>query len=98
MRIIYKYALAIQDEQLINMPKFAQILDVQVQSGVPCIWAFIDTDEERISRKIITYGTGEDVSGDFLRVPSRTYLATYQLTEEGLVFHVFDGGEAPMSN
>jgi hypothetical protein len=34
-KFIYKYPIEIKDEQTIELPEYAQILDVQVQNGKP---------------------------------------------------------------
>lgn len=41
---IYKYQLQVKELQEIEMPALSEILDVQVQGGMICLWAkvFID--------------------------------------------------------
>ncbi len=84
MKTIWKYELRPLAE--INMPRGAQVLTVQVQNGIPQIWVFVNADYEfEEVRKFITYGTGHKVPDN----PGR-YIGTFQLAEEGLVFHVFE--------
>ena len=88
MRTIYKYKLEATDEQTIAMPYGAQILSVQVQADIPCIWAMVDTDEETMNYKTIyTYGTGHKLPHDMDQLK---YIGTYQLYGGDLVFHVFE--------
>ena len=85
MKRILKYELSIEDEQTILLPDNAELLTVQVQRGVPCLWARVDTAELNVRRKIITHGTGHIVPDTTGR-----YVGTYQLDSGSLVFHVFD--------
>lgn len=44
MKKIYKYQLLQVDDQYVKMHKNAEILSIDVQNGIPCIWAMIDDD------------------------------------------------------
>lgn len=89
-KTVWKYPLAVADEQTIEVPFGPQFLCVQNQDGRPCLWALVDPDSGKGKRRIITMGTGH-VRND---VMVRDYIGTYQLQGGGLVFHVFDGGIA----
>lgn len=89
MRTIWKFPLEIADEQFVNVPRGATALDVQVQNGVPCIWAIIDEAEPVTARRVLIRGTGHDCSG----LEDVAHLGTFQLHDGAIVFHVFDGGE-----
>lgn len=84
METIYKYPIKIIDEQIVTMTEGADILCVQIQNGMPCLWALVDPDIEETETVVIrTIGTGHKFSdGD-----SCLYIGTYQLPS--LVFHVF---------
>ncbi|MDV2459881.1 hypothetical protein CMU99_16305 [Elizabethkingia anophelis] len=86
MRKIFKYQLEIKDFNDIEMPKNAEVLSVQVQNGIPCIWAMVDTENPLEKRKFMTIGTGKELCP---RTP-HTFIGTYQLSELGLVFHCFE--------
>lgn len=87
MLTIYKFALAIQDEQSIMVVRGAKILCVQLQHGIPYLWALVDADSsEREPRIIYTHGTGNLINP----VDCKSYIGTYQLQTRGLVFHVFE--------
>lgn len=85
MKSIWKFPLQITDEQTLEIPKYSEMLAVQVQNGVPCLWARVDPTASKETRKIITHGTGH-------QVPPATgqYIGTYQVAGGDLVFHVFD--------
>lgn len=86
MKTIYKYPLKIQDKQIVSMPIGAQILSVQVQGEVVCIWALV---EPRLPKREIEFqmlGTGHDaghINANYL------HIGTVQLDNGKLVFHVF---------
>ena len=84
MNSIWKYELKVADEQLVEMPAGSLLLDVQVQNGVPCVWARVDPQQPKVKRKLVTYGTGHpvpDTTGD--------HVGSYQLQGGALIFHVF---------
>jgi len=84
---IWKFELKTIDEQYIEVPEGAEMLNVQVQNGVPCLWVRIDPAAERFKRCIVTHGTGH-------RMPStidEQYIGTYQLQGGAIVLHVFEG-------
>jgi hypothetical protein len=84
MNTIYKYPLT-DDVQSFDIPKDAEILCLQVQNDVPCIWALVDTDKPKVKRHFEIRGTGDSVP------PFRvSYIGTYQLNGGRLVFHVFE--------
>lgn len=88
MRTIWKFALGEpRGVSEVEMPAGAEVLCVQVQYGVPCVWAIVDQGSAARERRVfLTYGTGhahdEAVRGK--------YLGTYQLLDGSLVFHVFE--------
>ena len=52
MRTIWKYELAMIGRQTVPMPADAEILSVQVQAGVPCLWALVKPDAPTAPRFI----------------------------------------------
>ena len=87
MRTIYKYAIEATDDLIIEMPKGAIILTVQVQRGYPCIWAIIDTNAPMVRRHLKVFRTGHPMPAT---IP---YIGTFQIMGGDLVFHLFDVGE-----
>ncbi len=82
---IWKFPLRITDEQIIELPDVHQFLAVQVQNGVPCIWAAVDPDKPRVLRTIRIVGTGHHLT-DFEKLG---YVGTFQVNGGALVFQVF---------
>ena len=90
MKTIYKYPIKeIKSQFRIDISKGAKILTVQIQRGMPMIWAIIDTDqgetEDRIFRII---GTGHDI--DLEDKEFLDYIGTFQMAEGNLVWHLFE--------
>lgn len=81
---IWKFPFEVKDAVTLDMPIDAQVLDVQVQKGIPCIWALVDPHAERCRRQFRVYGTGHpvNVTGD--------HVGTFQLAGGSLVFHMFE--------
>ena len=86
-RTIWKFPLDLKDVNHIYMPKDAKILSVQVQRGIPCVWAMVNPDAPVETRAFLTIGTGAKMPiGTKL-----TYISTYQYERDGvLVFHIFE--------
>ena len=83
---IWKWTLAVKDEQIIDLPMGAKILSVQMQAGLPRLWALVNEHETlKQGRRIAIYGTGNpmpDSAGD--------YIDTFQMHEGALVSHAFE--------
>ena len=100
MKKIYKYKLETTLTQEVEMPRGAQVLCIQTQDEIPCIWALVDPTENTTSRTFEIFGTGWDVptnslfDHDGLGPESiedrRRYVGTYQLRKGELVFHCFE--------
>jgi hypothetical protein len=87
MKRIYKYQLDVKDCQSIKLPKDARILTVQVQSGVPTMWAIVEPDVEdtaSIELDIHMFGTGWELPEDADKLK---YIGTVQIN--GFVWHYF---------
>lgn len=84
---IYKYPIAMTDEQTIPLPAGARILSAQVQRGQICLWASVDREEKRIEpRTFRIIGTGHPVPD----LGELAYIATVQFDGGALIFHVFE--------
>lgn len=87
MKRIFKYRLETTDEQTIAMPKGAEILSLQAQNGIPCIWAMVDASEPvKVNRYFEIIGTGHPINGD----AQGKFIGTYQLMGGLQVYHVFE--------
>lgn len=86
MKTIYKYELQIVDDQLIDLPLYAELLTVQMQNGRPRLWAVVDTELKTEKRYIRIHGTGHSISS----VGVLKYISTFQMEGGSLIFHVFE--------
>jgi len=88
---IWKFPLEVVDGMLINvikMPLDAEILCVQVQNEIPCMWAIVNIGNDLENRFFRVVATGEILQKEYLDV--REYIGTFQLNEGALVFHLFE--------
>lgn len=83
MKTIWKYEL--EGSCSIKMPTGAEVLSVQVQRDVICLWALVDPEAEGEARRFLIHGTGHSVPD----VPLR-FLGTTMFGQGALVFHVFE--------
>lgn len=86
---IWKYPLALIDSpQLVEMPEGARILSVQEQQNRICVWALVDPEAKKVSRKFHIFGTGNqlDASG----VEWFQFLGTVVMSLGVFVWHVFE--------
>lgn len=86
MRTIWKFPLAVEDFQKIEMPKGAEVLTVQTQNESLCIWAILNPSANTTElRGFWVLGTGNPVvHEDHIG----RYVGTAQL--RGFVWHVFE--------
>jgi hypothetical protein len=82
MNTIWKYPVPLADSFVLNMPKDATPLHVDVQRGAPCLWALVDTSAPNEERTFRLVGTGGDVPRD------TCYVGTFQ--QGPFVWHVFE--------
>lgn len=80
---IWKFDLTMADSQIVWMPTNARILTVQMQRGIPCVWAVVDEYEETEPRVIRIFGTGNPYDAN-----AAHYIGTVQ--NGPLVWHVFE--------
>lgn len=80
MRTIWKFQLTAME---IPMPSGAEICAFDFQSGVPCIWACVDSDAEKVVRRFTIVGTGHETPG-----AETNYVGTAQ--DPPFVWHLFE--------
>lgn len=80
---IYKYNLAINDEQVIYIP-LVKILTVQMQNGSPKLWAIVDENVVEIPVQIYIFGTGHELPEIDLN-----YISSFKSVGDMFIFHVF---------
>jgi hypothetical protein len=78
---IHKYLVG----PIVELPTGAEILTLDVQNGLPMIWALVDTDKGIDPKEFRVVGTGESLPPDTNR---DTYIGTWQLGP--FVWHLFE--------
>lgn len=82
---MYKYQFEFAKEVDIEIPDGPTMLSVQLQNGVPCMWAMVNTENKPKVYKLACYWTGEEITNaDQLR-----FIDTVQAADN-LVWHVFE--------
>lgn len=84
MKQVWKFPLLVQDEVTIEMPKGAELLEVDVQNGQPQLWALVNPAAKTALRHFRVAGTGHPITG---RV---SHVGSFILRGGTLVFHVFE--------
>jgi hypothetical protein len=82
MKTIYKYPLTAVTR--VELPEGSKLLTVQLQQGIPTLWALIDTTRPPTTRTIVLAPTGHTLDENF-----NDYLATVQMPD-GFVWHAFE--------
>jgi hypothetical protein len=83
---IYKFVLNVHaSEQRYEWPFIVKVLDIQMQFGVPVLWAIAYADSAKRPYKLVRLLTGDVVS------QVEKHLGTVQLSD-GTVLHYFAGG------
>jgi len=88
MLTIFKYPVPIEDHFILELPKNAKILAVQIQRGAPQLWAMVDSETEKEARHFRLSETGHPLGEDYLRIIN--YIGTFQMENGALVFHLFE--------
>lgn len=98
MRTIYKYPLIPVVEQTIQVPLLKtdpytamniknQILKMDVQDNIPCLWIMVDNEERERDVKVTLCGTGQKCCE-----PIEDYIDSFQVQQNSgtnFVFHAF---------
>lgn len=84
---IFKYALKINYQNIIEMPIGAKCLCVKLQNDEPMIWAIVNESSEKEEHFFEFLATGQQFENDCSS--RREYIGTIQLNN-GLVFHLFE--------
>lgn len=85
-RCVWKFPIALQDEQIVNMPANARVLSCAEQGGVLTLWALVDPEAPPKARRVFVRGTGDPVEG---ACAEACFIATVVTCGGRLVWHVF---------
>jgi len=81
---IFKYKLSFENKTFVRMPEKSEIMDIQMQDGIPVMWALVDPESREIVVRINNYGTGMEIH---TTTTKNEYLATIQNGD--LILHFF---------
>jgi hypothetical protein len=84
--VIWKFQFPVQDEFELGMPEGAEILSVQVQNGMPCLWAAVKPGNGMEKREFAVRGTGHEFTPIFKEV----YVGTFQLHGGAFIGHLYE--------
>jgi hypothetical protein len=91
MMAVWKYPIAwppADDRFSIVLPPLTQVLAIQVQHGIPCVWALVDPTRHPVDERWFRIaGTGHEIAD---RIVGQGYIGTFQLLGGSLVLHVFE--------
>ena len=83
---VLKYELNVVGQFTLTVPKVFQPLTIQLQRGVPCLWALVNLGHGTQEVNFRMVGTGQDIGDKDLI--NHTYLGTVQ-EQLGFVWHYF---------
>jgi len=84
MRTIHKFPIQISGgDFIIPLSGECQVLDVQVQQGVPMMWVELDPDAEKMPTTFAVFPTGGEIDDEWV------HLATFQMHGGELVWHLY---------
>lgn len=90
MYVIYKYPIPKIDIAIgpftLDLPISSQVLTLQIQQGVPCLWVYHDLNLPSVRRYFEWVGTGSPAD----HIQGARYIGTVQMYQEQLVFHLFE--------
>lgn len=82
---IWKFPIAITDEQKITMPEGARLLHAGLDpTGLPCVWAVVDPLAVKIEATVLVCGTGNP-----LRAVGRGTFHLGSFNQGPFMWHVF---------
>ena len=84
--VVWKFAVAAEEELILDIPKSAQVLTVRTQYGKPHVWILLDPEEKKVRRIFNVIPTG--VTFD---ARSLSYIGTFEVSAgQSLIFHMFE--------
>lgn len=85
-KVIWKFPLEPNTGE-IEVPQGAKLLDIQMQGGVPCIWALVDPNAPKVKVSVVSIGTGQEMHDEC--IDAYTYLGTFQVHAGLFIWHIF---------
>jgi hypothetical protein len=86
MLTIHKFPFDISDYVSIQIPRDARILHVELQRGVPTMWALVDTNKQSEAVHFRVFGTGYEIDPHIVE-DQDSYIKSFQ--QGPFVWHLF---------
>lgn len=83
--VVYKYQLNRSLESILELPKGAEVLKVDVQNESICLWALVDPNAQTETRTFEVFGTGHQMDEC-----KRRFINTFFVHGGQYVFHAFE--------
>ena len=93
MKTVWKYSITNMDGTTIHVPYYEdkkfneQVLFCDVQNGVPCLWALVDTERQERAIRVLVVGTGHNA--DVVIDRGLRHVGSFMLLGGRFVGHVF---------
>lgn len=84
-KTIWKFPLHGPGQFTASMPDGAEIIDAQMQGGVPCLWAIVDVGAIQRTREFRIFVTGQRLDESLSR---KDHISTVQ--DGSFVWHIFE--------
>lgn len=84
-KTIWKFQLSYGDNILL-LPKESEVLHVDSQNDIVCLWVLVDPYADIISRTFVVVGTGSCIP-DWDQL---NHIGSLKLNNDSLIFHVFE--------
>ena len=86
MQAVWKFPFTITGRLTIDLPAGATVLSVQMQRGLPVLWALTDLDiDVHQTRSFAIFGTGQKIPEDIKHLH---FISTFQ--DDPYVWHAFE--------
>ena len=82
---VFKYPISPADYFEIEMPENSQILRIDEQSDLPCLWALVNPSNPKKLYRFRMAGTGHPINEN----ETLEFINTFFMAQGALVFHVF---------
>jgi len=87
-KVIWKFEFKrYMDNQYLELPLGYEVLSLQLQGNIPCLWVLVDPNVEKKREIFEIYGTGDEIR--YKSGVDRKYIGTWQEQGGKLVWHLF---------
>jgi len=86
MRTVHKFELEI-GANILEIPLGFEVLTVDEQHGKICLWAEVETKNEKHTESFTVFGTGHEIESN--SGIGHSYLGTVRFKHMNLVWHVY---------